>query len=78
MSLLGDRVQCVADYDRVELVEFLRGKCDGVLVDALLDGGNYTKDGRLNRSALSRALGWSACKVNTELGLLRDLVVGLL
>lgn len=59
----------------IEVVDKLRAKCSRPdVIDVLMDGAAYTKNGRLNRSALCRLCGLSGTQLNVLLAEFQGLV----
>lgn len=62
--------------ERQELIDKLVSKGYGKLVDALLDNEVevYTKKGRLNKSGLSRVLGWKNKQIEDAFKEMREIL----
>lgn len=62
--------------ERQELIEKLREKGYGELIEALLmnEGQVYTKKGRLNKSGACRVLGWKTKQLEDALAECREIL----
>lgn len=61
-----------------EIFDLCRQKGYGDIIDALLDSNEcYTKQGRLNKSAVSRQIGDHAIKLDERLQRLKELMTRL-
>jgi len=62
--------------ERQELIQKLKERGHGELVEALLENENrvYTKKGRLNKSGACRVLGWKPKQLEDALGECREIL----